>query len=214
MLEGDAMNTVSVNAEAACLEAPVREGAEPSDARRAARMPSSVNYHLWEPCNMRCRFCFATFQDVVAEVLPRGHLARSESNRLVAELAPHFQKITFAGGEPTLCPWLGDLIHDAKQLGMTTMVVTNGSRLASMDLGALAGDLDWIALSIDSVSPATHVQLGRAVRGKALSTAHYVALGERIRSAGWSARQAAMAVPEAPSRPFGGHAMRPASAAL
>lgn len=28
----------------------------------------SVNYHIWEPCNMRCRFCFATFQDVKAEL--------------------------------------------------------------------------------------------------------------------------------------------------
>ena len=32
--------------------------------------PPSVNFHLWEPCNMRCRFCFATFQDVKQTVLP------------------------------------------------------------------------------------------------------------------------------------------------
>ena len=22
----------------------------------------TVNYHLWKPCNMRCGFCFATFE--------------------------------------------------------------------------------------------------------------------------------------------------------
>ena len=31
----------------------------------------SVNYHLWKPRNMRCGFCFATFQDI-----PHGGLAQ------------------------------------------------------------------------------------------------------------------------------------------
>ena len=26
----------------------------------------TVNYHLWKPCNMRCEFCFATFEDIEA----------------------------------------------------------------------------------------------------------------------------------------------------
>lgn len=25
---------------------------------------SSVNFRLWKPGNMKCRFCFATFQDI------------------------------------------------------------------------------------------------------------------------------------------------------
>ena len=29
---------------------------------------STVNYHLWKPCNMRCQFCFATFVDISKEV--------------------------------------------------------------------------------------------------------------------------------------------------
>ena len=36
----------------------------------------SVNFHLWKPCNMKCRFCFATFQDIGQEALPKGHLPR------------------------------------------------------------------------------------------------------------------------------------------
>ena len=92
--------------------------------------PPSVNFHLWEPCNMRCRFCFATFQDVKQTVLPRGHLPREQALVVVEQLAAAgFDKITFAGGEPTLCPWLGELIALAKQRGLTTMLVTNGSRL-------------------------------------------------------------------------------------
>ena len=39
----------------------------------------SVNYHLWKPCNMRCVFCFATFQDIGTAMLPKGHLGRDGS---------------------------------------------------------------------------------------------------------------------------------------
>ena len=38
-----------------------------------------------------------------------------------------FAKINFAGGEPTLCPWLSTLVHRAKALSMSTSVVTNGA---------------------------------------------------------------------------------------
>lgn len=168
-----------------------REGAAADDSGTgdestagASELPPTVNYHLWEPCNMRCRYCFATFQDVVAEVLPRGHLTRDESLRLVRALAPHFKKITFAGGEPTLCPWLPELIGAAKALGNTTMLVTNGTRLSKSAIAALKGSLDWITLSIDSASDATHVELGRAVSGRALTAARYAELAAYAREAG------------------------------
>ena len=129
---------------------------------------STVNYHLWEPCNMRCRFCFAKFQDVKQEMaLPEGHLPEREATEIVNQLAEaeFFRKINFAGGEPTLCPWLPDLIKRAKELGMRTSIVTNGSRITDEWLSNLNGSLDMIALSIDSVNPTTLVQLGRAVGG-------------------------------------------------
>ena len=45
-----------------------------------------------------------------------------------------FRKINFAAGEPTLCPWLPDLILRARELRLTTPVVTNGSRLNAQRL--------------------------------------------------------------------------------
>ena len=85
----------------------------------ATKVPS-VNYHLWKPCNMKCKFCFATFQDLDPSVLPEGHLGREDCISVVEALAhAGFQKINFAGGEPTLCPWLPDLIMLAKELGLT-----------------------------------------------------------------------------------------------
>ena len=59
----------------------------------------SVNYHLWKPCNMKCGFCFATFQDIHRRILPKGHLGREDSLIVVERLArAGFQKINFAGG--------------------------------------------------------------------------------------------------------------------
>ena len=125
----------------------------------------SVNYHLWKPCNMKCGFCFATFQDVQRDILPLGHLDRENSIRVVESLAlAGFRKINFAGGEPTLCPWLPDLIIQAKDLGLTTSIVTNGSRINGEWLDLVQGSLDWAALSIDSLDPNTLVRIGRTTR--------------------------------------------------
>ena len=126
----------------------------------------SVNFHLWEPCNMRCKFCFATFQDVKQSILPKGHLPREDAISVVDQLAEAgFEKINFAGGEPTLCSWLPDLIRRAKERGATTSIVTNGSRITDRWLDDVNGSLDWIALSIDTVDPRKQRRLGRALRG-------------------------------------------------
>lgn len=92
----------------------------PGGERIRRVMPPSVNYHLWAACNMRCRFCFATFDDVIADRLPRRHLAREDACRMVDILARRFRKVTFAGGEPTLCPWLDQLVDVARRAGATT----------------------------------------------------------------------------------------------
>nr|WP_081957802.1 viperin family antiviral radical SAM protein [Nonlabens ulvanivorans] len=147
----------------------------------------SVNFHLWEPCNMRCKFCFATFQDVKQSILPKGHLPKEEALQVVRQLAAYgFEKITFAGGEPLLCPWLPELIKEAKQLGLITMVVSNGSRLTEKFLIDNKNYLDWIAVSIDSLDEATNLKIGRAIVGKrTLSKDYYIDLIKRIKHCGY-----------------------------
>ncbi len=130
------------------------------------RIIPSVNYHLWEPCNMRCKFCFAPFNEAKT-ILPKGHLPKEESLKLVRELAQFgFEKITFAGGEPTLCPWISELIMEAKKEGLTTMIVTNGTKINESFLKENRGILDWIILSVDSVLDETNLQSGRAITGR------------------------------------------------
>ena len=142
--------------------------------RIAIDLPT-VNYHLWKPCNMRCGFCFATFQDIGPHIMPKGHLGRENCLLVVESLARvGFQKINFAGGEPTLCPWLPDLIRLAKELGLTTSVVTNGSRITLPWLDSVKGNLDWAALSIDSVDPGTLLRMGRTTRSGPMNERDYL----------------------------------------
>ena len=122
----------------------------------------SVNFHLWQPCNMGCGFCFARFVDVQQEMLPKGHLSRADCIRVVDSLGQaRFDKINFAGGEPLLCPWLPELIQVAKHHGMTTSVVTNGTKITNRWLDSVRRHLDWIAISVDTVDPERLKLIGR-----------------------------------------------------
>jgi hypothetical protein len=57
-------------------------------------------------------------------------------------------KLTFVGGEPMLHPMLPQLIQAAKEAGLTTCLVTNGSRLTEAWLHDMKPYLDWLALSV------------------------------------------------------------------
>lgn len=146
----------------------------------------TVNFHLWEPCNMKCGFCFAQFQDVKNSILPKGHLGKSKSIDLVKELASAgFDKINFAGGEPTLCPWLKDLIVTAKSYGVTTSIVSNGSKIHKEFLKSMNTHLDWIGISIDSVSSATNRKSGRIFGKVAPDFNYYLDLCNSIKESGY-----------------------------
>ena len=136
---------------------------------------------------MRCKFCFATFQDVKQSILPKGHLPKEQAIEVVLQLADiGFEKITFAGGEPTLCSWLPDLIATAKDAGLTTMIVSNGSKLSDEFLAANKSKLDWIAVSIDSLNADTNIATGRAISGKTpLQLDYYYSLVDRIKQHGY-----------------------------
>ncbi len=129
---------------------------------------------------MGCGFCFATFQDIQPDILPEGHLGREDCLSVVECLAlAGFRKINFAGGEPTLCHWLPELITRAKELGLTTCVVTNGSRLTREWLGGIKDSLDWATLSIDSLEPGTLLRMGRTTRSGPMSREEYLnAIGD------------------------------------
>ena len=150
----------------------------------ASEIPS-VNFHLWKPCNMSCKFCFATFQDFDRDILPKGHLAPEDCMAVVEALAEAgFEKINFAGGEPTLYPWLPDLLRRARELALTTSVVTNGSCITREWLARTEGCLDWAAVSIDTLDPVKLQSLGRTTRNGPLSEIDYLRIVEFLKEGG------------------------------
>lgn len=129
-------------------------------------LPEAVNYHLNKNCNFRCKGCYATFDDDAAArgvMLPREQMFRIVETIAAAPLpaGKTARKLTFAGGEPTLCPWLPELVAHAKACGLVTMIVTNGSRCTPEYLCRVASALDWLTVSIDSLDPETNRAVGR-----------------------------------------------------
>lgn len=145
----------------------------------SAPLPISVNYHLNKNCNFRCKGCYATFDDdpsLRGAMLPKDDMFRivDAVAALPLPTGKAARKLTFAGGEPTLCPWLPDLIAHAKSRGLVTMLVTNGSRCSTDYLAKLALVLDWLTVSIDSITPEINLSIGRHdSKGRPLSAEFY-----------------------------------------
>ena len=138
----------------------------------------AINFHLLQACNMRCEYCFAA--NLHMTCLPLNEA--SEIVRLLSQAG--FKKINFAGGEPMLYPELDSLIREAKESGMTTSIVTNGTKVTNIWLDAMSGYLDWVTLSIDSANPDTHNRSGRATGGRPLTTDRYLEMCSSIRRHG------------------------------
>lgn len=68
------------------------------------------------------------------------------------------KKISFAGGEPTLIPWVFDAIKYAKKLGFKVELITNGTN--KLDDNQIRY-LDVIALDIDAINPQKNKELGK-----------------------------------------------------
>lgn len=144
-------------------------------------IPPAVNYFVMRECNMRCRFCYATFRDV------NGRLSNQDAERLVRLLAEGgFEKITFVGGEPTLHPHIEMLIRTAHDAGLTTQIVSNGTRLLLPLLDACKDSIDWVGLDIDSIHEDVEVAIGRTAVGRNREghVARTIALAEEIHKRG------------------------------
>lgn len=142
----------------------------------------AVNYHIIKACNMRCKFCFATFSD-----LPNIKINLSESLEIIQLLWKHgFTKLNIVGGEPTLVQQLPEILDHAKSIGFVTSIVTNGALLSNEKIfGSISTNLDWIGLSIDSVDEEINRDSGRQLHSKTvLSRGYYRDLCLKIKDAG------------------------------
>jgi len=132
--------------------------ARPPLSRSSEVLPPTVNLHLVARCNMRCRYCYARFeQQRKAPLLPTAEVLT-----IMRQLVENgVRRVTFAGGEPTLHKDLQVLLKQAEQLGLVTSIVTNGFLIDEAWLAKHGPFLRWLTLSIDSIDAETTRGLGR-----------------------------------------------------
>lgn len=142
------------------------------------RIFKTASFHIVKPCNMKCKFCYATFDDMrIIKQLPK-----EEAFVILDKLKKEgLSKITFAGGEPLLYKWIYDVIVYSKQIGLTTSIITNGSLLTDDLLDKFVDKLDWIGISVDSVSAETNLKIGRNSK----TNPDYYKLIKRIKDRGF-----------------------------
>ena len=138
----------------------------------------TASFHIVKPCNMKCKFCYATFDDM--RII--NQLSKNDVFNILDKLkAKGLQKITFAGGEPLLYKRIIEVVTYSKAIGLTTSIITNGSLLTDELLEKLKGELDWIGVSIDSLNETTNNLIGRTNKKKI----NYLELCLKIKKAGF-----------------------------
>ena len=103
-------------------------------------------------CNYRCPFCHnAELLDGTAEAV----MTREEFLVFLKKRSGLLDGVCISGGEPTLCPDLGELMADIKALGFAVKLDTNGSRPQVLKELVEAGLVDYVAMDIKN-SPARY----------------------------------------------------------
>lgn len=114
----------------------------------------SICWLLTSKCNYNCQFCF--------KQTSKRELYYNEAEKILKQIAQtQVKKISFSGGEPLLWPGALNLIRKAKTLGLTTMLITNGSLLTKDIVDSLEEHLDWLTLPLDGSNEKVQQLVGR-----------------------------------------------------
>lgn len=130
--------------------------------------PVILVWEITRSCNLSCIYCHAD-----ADQYPmKDELTREEKLELVQQVADAgTNALMIAGGEPLTSPDLPEMIQEAHKRGLYTVLITNGTLVSQENATCLKETgLDYIKVSIDSVSPEIHDALrGRGCWEKAIA---------------------------------------------
>lgn len=135
----------------------------------------TLNWHFTNVCNMHCQYCFA----------PKGKdLTRDEYFEVLKKLDGKFERINFVGGEPTISPFILDLMSEAKNMGFKVSIVTNGFKMIKNPEFAekLLNIVDSIGISVDSLNEKTNKKIGRCHCLRTLNEDDYISLCKKIKA--------------------------------
>jgi radical SAM protein with 4Fe4S-binding SPASM domain len=125
-------------------------------------------------CNCTCAFCYAGCGCTADPTGDEAEMTYAEITRILEILFndARVPSVSFTGGEPTLVPFLPELVRYAKDLGMRVNLITNGTRISREFACELAGHgLDSAQVSLEGVAAAVHDSLVRLPGAFDLATA-------------------------------------------
>ncbi|MFZ0034078.1 MAG: radical SAM protein, partial [Sedimentisphaerales bacterium] len=104
-------------------------------------------YNCTSRCNLNCLHCYSNS----TSDLSSDQLSTTEAKQLLHQLAEvNCPVVLFTGGEPLLRNDLFDLLAEAKQLSLRTVISTNGTLIDSAVAKKLAGlGVSYVGISID-----------------------------------------------------------------
>jgi Fe-coproporphyrin III synthase len=127
-----------------------RSGAGPAHLLHYSRDKKPVVvWNVTRRCNLHCGHCYSNSFD---REYP-AELTYAEGRRLLEDLAMFgVPTLLFSGGEPLLRPDLLDLAAVARELGMRTVLSTNGTRIDAVTVKAIAAaGFSYVGVSIDGI---------------------------------------------------------------
>ena len=127
--------------------------------------PDVVQMNFTFDCNLRCKMC--SMHEQKESLLSQGRQVDIDSDALMTIMRGAkdlgAKAVLFIGGEPFLRNDLFDLVKYAKNLGLASVIVTNGVLLNKENIEkSFNAGLEWLSISIDAASENTF----RKIRGK------------------------------------------------
>ena len=119
----------------------------------------SANLHVVGDCDYGCQFC-------MDRCLTRKYMKPEGWTPILEYLKKiGVTKINLAGGEPTMYPFLEEIVDLIRSYGFTVSIVSNGSLIDSDFLKRFVGRISWIGLSVDSPDEEDEIRIGRHCEG-------------------------------------------------
>lgn len=110
-----------------------------------------LQLHVSKRCNLACSHCYSSSGPQHKDKLPLAVW----QGVIEDAAALGYNVVGFSGGEPLMFKPLRSLLLQARSLGMTTTVTTNGMLLDARRIGELSGAANLVAISLDG-APAAH----------------------------------------------------------
>lgn len=114
--------------------------------------PGTCQFAITNACNAKCEFCGFSREKANG---PRTLVQLEPGIRALESLWRNGVRfVIFTGGEPTINPYLEPFMERCRELGMQSMIVTNGSTLSAEKAQRLTErGLQEVIISVDSVDP-------------------------------------------------------------